>query len=136
MEEVIIEANGHGETEIQRAKKATCTAEGYTGDEVCKDCGEVVVTGKAIAKTAHTYKDGKCLVCGATDPSKPTEPSKPADTSEPTETTAPDAKPDENIDSPQTGDQRSITLYFAMMLAAGMGLTGTAVYGRKKKLKR
>lgn len=136
LEEVIIEANGHGETEIQRAKKATCTAEGYTGDEVCKDCGEVVVTGKAIAKTAHTYKDGKCLVCGATDPSKPTEPSKPADTSEPTETTAPDAKPDENIDSPQTGDQRSITLYFAMMLAAGMGLTGTAVYGRKKKLKR
>ncbi len=57
--------NHTGETEIKNAKDATCTAEGYTGDKVCKDCGVTLEAGKAIEKTAHTYKDGVCTVCGA-----------------------------------------------------------------------
>ncbi|MCD8099064.1 MAG: hypothetical protein LUE06_00590, partial [Oscillospiraceae bacterium] len=36
-------ATGHT-TEIQNAKDATCTEDGYTGDEVCTVCGETVST--------------------------------------------------------------------------------------------
>ena len=49
------------------AKEATCTEEGYTGDKVCKMCGEVVEQGTAIAKLPHNFEDGKCTVCGALD---------------------------------------------------------------------
>lgn len=59
---------GHGETELKDAKEATCTAEGYTGDKVCKVCGEVVEQGAVIAKLPHDFEDGKCTVCGAEDP--------------------------------------------------------------------
>ena len=47
---------------------ATCTNEGYTGDKVCKACGTVIESGKAIDKTEHNYKDGKCTVCGEAAP--------------------------------------------------------------------
>ena len=66
--EVIPPTGEHGETEIVGAKEATCTEEGYTGDTVCKGCGEVIEQGKVIAKLAHTYQDGKSTVCGAADP--------------------------------------------------------------------
>ena len=55
-----ISATGHGETERINAKDATCTQEGYTGDQVCKDCGAVLEQGHVTAKIAHNYKDGKC----------------------------------------------------------------------------
>ena len=125
--DTVISATGHAKTEIKNAKDATCTEEGYTGDKVCKDCGEVLEKGKVIAKVAHTYKDGKCTVCGAADPdykpdTKPTEPTKPED------------KP--TTDAPQTGDTSNMGLWFVLMAAAGIGLAGTAVYGRKKHLQK
>ncbi len=46
----------HNSTEIQNAKDATCGAEGYTGDVVCKDCGETVTPGSATEKKPHTPK--------------------------------------------------------------------------------
>ena len=46
----------HSSTEIQHAKDATCSAEGYTGDVVCKACGETVTTGSVIEKKPHTPK--------------------------------------------------------------------------------
>ena len=49
-----VQEKGHGEPELQNAKDATCTAEGYTGDRVCPDCGTVIEQGTATAKTAHT----------------------------------------------------------------------------------
>ena len=48
----------HQNTELRNAKEATCTAEGYTGDIYCKDCGTKLQTGKAIAKKAHTWDAG------------------------------------------------------------------------------
>lgn len=36
-------------------------------------------------------------------------------------------------DSPQTGDNSNIALWIAVLLASGAALTGTAVYGRKRK---
>ena len=45
-------ATGH-DTEIVGAKAATCTQDGYTGDEVCKTCGETVKKGETIPATGH-----------------------------------------------------------------------------------
>ena len=64
----VIDATGHGETEIQNAKEATCTEDGYTGDEVCTVCGEVVTAGEIIPATGHHYVNGYCTECGHRDP--------------------------------------------------------------------
>ena len=46
-------------TEIVGAKAPSCTTEGYTGDEVCKDCHAVVKKGNSLAKTAHQWGEWK-----------------------------------------------------------------------------
>lgn len=107
---------GHGETQLKNAKEATCTAEGYTGDKVCKVCGEVVEQGKVIPKLAHSYKDGKCTVCSVADPNyKPTE------------------SADEDTNVPETGDNSNIAFWITLMFIASCGLTGTIFYDQKKK---
>ncbi|MCD7822767.1 MAG: cadherin-like beta sandwich domain-containing protein [Oscillospiraceae bacterium] len=40
--------------ETQNAKEATCTEDGYTGDEVCTVCGMTISTGTVIPATGHT----------------------------------------------------------------------------------
>ena len=45
-------ATGH-DTELVGAKPATCTEDGYTGDEVCKTCGVTVKKGEVIPATGH-----------------------------------------------------------------------------------
>ncbi|HIR93997.1 MAG TPA: hypothetical protein IAB98_11330 [Candidatus Egerieimonas intestinavium] len=50
-----IPAAGHGELKTEKAKAATCTAEGYTGDKVCIVCNEVVEQGEVIQKLAHSW---------------------------------------------------------------------------------
>ena len=49
----------HTETKLRGAKEATCAVLGYTGDKVCKNCGEVVETGTTIAMKAHVYDEGQ-----------------------------------------------------------------------------
>lgn len=39
--------------EIRDAKPSTCSAEGYTGDTYCRDCGELLTKGSVISKQAH-----------------------------------------------------------------------------------
>ena len=72
---------GH-KTQLVGAKAATCTEDGYTGDEVCTVCQEVVKKGEVIpalghktqlvgAKAATCTEDGYtgdevCTVCGET----------------------------------------------------------------------
>ena len=63
-------ATGH-DTEIVGAKAATCTQDGYTGDEVCKTCGETVKKGEVIPATGHDTqlvgaKDATCTQDGYT----------------------------------------------------------------------
>ena len=74
-------ALGH-KTQLVGAKTATCTEDGYTGDEVCTVCQEVVKKGEVIpalghktqlvgAKEATCTQDGYtgdevCTVCGET----------------------------------------------------------------------
>ena len=45
-------ALGH-KTQLVGAKAATCTEDGYTGDEVCTVCQEVVKKGEVIPATGH-----------------------------------------------------------------------------------
>ena len=79
----VIPATSH-DTELVGAKDATCTEDGYTGDEVCKVCGVTVKQGEVIPALGHDYKDGKCSRCGAEEPTTPVEPGKPGDSGKPT----------------------------------------------------
>ena len=76
-----ISALGH-KTELKNTKEATCTAKGYTGDKVCKNCGKTIEKGKDVAALGHSWDAGKittkatctekgaktytCAVCDAT----------------------------------------------------------------------
>ena len=44
----------HTNTKVENAKEATCTEDGYTGDTVCADCGEMLAEGTAIEAPGHT----------------------------------------------------------------------------------
>ena len=100
---------GH-KTQLVGAKAAACTEDGYTGDEVCKTCGVTVKKGEVIPATGHHYEDGKCTVCGETDPNyKPEQP------------------------GVKTGDESHLALYLA---AASVSLLAAAalLLGKKKHL--
>ena len=100
-------ATGH-DTELVGAKDATCTEDGYTGDEVCKVCQTVVKQGEVIPALGHDYKDGKCSRCGAEEPTTPVEPGKPA-----------------------TGDSSTLVLWLALLAVSGMAVT--VIPSRKKR---
>ena len=103
----VIPATGH-DTELVGAKDATCTEDGYTGDEVCKVCQTVVKKGEVIPALGHDYKDGKCSRCGAEEPTTPVEPGKPA-----------------------TGDSSTLVLWLALLAISGMAVT--VIPSRKKR---
>ena len=48
-----------------KSVEATCEKEGYTGDVYCTICHKVIEEGKTIEKLEHSFKDGKCMECGA-----------------------------------------------------------------------
>ena len=102
-----IPATSH-DTELVGAKDATCTEDGYTGDEVCKVCQTVVKQGEVIPALGHDYKDGKCSRCGAEEPTTPVEPGKPA-----------------------TGDSSTLVLWLALLAVSGMAVT--VIPSRKKR---
>ena len=107
----------HEDVKVEGKKDATCTAEGYTGDKVCKTCGKVVEEGKTIAKLAHSYKDGKCTVCGTIDTNY-----KPVDS---------DAGKN---DTPKTGDGSTMLIWITMLLISGAGAVYIAAYNKKTKV--
>lgn len=49
-----VAATGH-DTELINVKEPTCTDFGYSGDEVCKKCNQVVKSGKNIEPNGHKY---------------------------------------------------------------------------------
>ena len=77
-----IPATGHQNIEIKNAKNASCSLEGYSGDEYCADCGTLIEEGQIIEKTEHMWNEGKittaatcteegirtftCIFCGIT----------------------------------------------------------------------
>lgn len=87
-----------------------------------------MLANTVIKATGHSYKDGKCSVCGVSDPNyKPASP------------TGSDKQSDDagkGSNSPQMGDNSNIALWTFIMLGAGAALAGTAVYTHKKKRSR
>lgn len=55
----------HASTTLVGKKDATCTTEGYTGDQVCDNCSEVVTKGETVPALGHNFVDGVCSNCGA-----------------------------------------------------------------------
>ena len=105
----VIPATSH-DTELVGAKDATCTEDGYTGNEVCKVCQTVVKQGEVIPALGHDYKDGKCSRCGAEEPTTPVEPGKPERPEKPT-----------TPDTPATGDESQLMLWVSGMLVCALG---------------
>ena len=98
---------------------AACTQDGSV-TVTCDDCGAVLST-ETIPATGHDYKDGKCTVCGATDPDyRPEQPEDPGQPEKPEQPENPGVK---------TGDS-GVLLYMGLMLLA---LTGSAWVLRKKR---
>ena len=89
---------------------ANCTEAGFTA-EYCTNCG-LILSFEEISALGHTFKDGKCTVCGEADPGY-----KPA------------GEVTEKGDSPATGDTFSV-VYVGLAVSA---LMGTAVMIGKKK---
>ncbi len=118
LDKTVILAKGHGTTQIQNKKDATCTEEGYTGNKVCTVCGEILEYGKTLQKLAHDYKDGKCIICGAVDPSY-----KPAEI---------ENAENGSASSPQTNDNNNTLPWIILLFASGSAL-GLMGYSKKKK---
>lgn len=45
----------HSNTELRNVVKSTCTAEGYSGDTYCNDCGRIIKNGASVTKLGHSY---------------------------------------------------------------------------------
>ena len=120
----VIPATSH-DTELVGAKDATCTEDGYTGDEVCKVCGVTVKQGEVLPALGHDYKDGKCSRCGAEEPTTPVEPGKPGDSGKPTTPEKP-AEPSQPT-TPATGDSSNMTALWVVLTVAGLGIIALVV---------
>ena len=126
----VIPATSH-DTELVGAKDATCTEDGYTGNEVCKVCQTVVKQGEVIPALGHDYKDGKCSRCGAEEPTTPVEPGKPGEPSQPTQPEKPNTP-----DTPATGDSSNMTALWVVLAVAGLGIIALVVLLVTKRSKK
>ena len=123
------EATATHNTIKTEAKDASCTEQGniaywycticdkYYSDEECNN--EITKEETVIAKTAHTYKDGVCTVCGAKDPNYQSAAG------------STDSQSDANV---KTGDDSNMLPIIALMSLAAAGIAGTALYGRRKRM--
>ena len=214
--ETIISATGHKLTKTE-AKEPTCTENGNTEYWTCDTCkkyfsdaegkNEISLAQTVIDAKGHSYKDGKCTVCGTIDSDfkavilsgangtwqkgskdglsftssaayahfqKVQMDGKDLDASNYTvkegstivtlkasyletlsvgkhtisivsETGTVDtnftiksapATNDEDVKSPQTGDNNNMSLWIALLFVSGAGLLGAAAYNRKRKYNR
>ena len=125
-------ALGH-DSELIDAKPATCEDNGYSGDEKCVRCGEVITSGKVIPALGHDYVDGVCMVCGVEDPDyvAPEEPEKPGDQDpdQPTGPSAEEGPADEDI--PAAGDASA--LFSLVPALAGASVLTAGVLARRRR---
>ena len=138
---------GH-KTQLVGAKPATCTEDGYTGDEVCTVCGETVKKGEVIpalghktqlvgAKAATCTEDGYtgdevCTVCGETVKKGEVIPATGHDYKDGKCTNCGGTDPNYKPEQPgvKTGDESHLALYLA---AASVSLLAAALWLGKKK---
>lgn len=89
-------------------------------------CGVIIENSKAAHADAN--KDGKCDTCEynvGTTTTNPDDSNKPEDTN----------KPSDDVQSPQTGDNRMMWLWVALLFVSGFGVVATTVLGKKRFVK-
>lgn len=116
---------------LQNQKDASCTDDGYSGDEVCSICNEVLKQGEVIKKLEHQYVNGKCTVCGAADP----EYKKPGVTEASTDKSAnaTNEESKESVSVPRTGDEAPVALWVGILAAACVLVVGVCIYRKKNR---
>ena len=63
----------HEEFDVVGEKAATCTEDGYTGDVVCSNCGEVLESGEVVAALGHNWGEWTVVTpAGDTTPGEET----------------------------------------------------------------
>lgn len=117
----------------------TCTKTGYTGDAICKYCGETLKKGETIPMLSHSYKDVKCTVCGksasnspkTTETKETTETEETTKTEKTTDTEATDIteKPETNVT--KTGDDTPI-IPAVVMLIVSLAVCGILIIKNKE----
>ena len=130
------------------AKAATCTENGYTGDEVCKTCGETVKKGEVIPATGHDTElvgakaatctengytgDEVCKTCGETVKKGEAIPATGHDYKDGKCVNCGAADPDHQPEQPEkpeqpenpgvkTGDQGHVILWIGAMTVCALG---------------
>lgn len=100
------DSTNHVDTKVMNAKTGNCGEEGYTGDTYCNDCEKTVATGTKIDATGeHNYENGICSVCKAADPNYDAE-------------------------SPDTGDNSMIHIWFVLLALSALGIVAVSVKNR------
>ena len=116
--DIVIPAAGHGATEIRNRVEPTETANGYTGDEYCTVCNELVKRGTVIPTTApsettptpseNPTAPSETTPTPSETPTAPSEttPTAPSETTPtPSETSAATTFPPENAELPFIKDE-------------------------------
>ena len=108
--DVVCTAHEHTFGEWIVTTQPTCTQDGLE-TRTCSACGEVET--RVIPASGHDYKDGKCTVCGETDPNyKPDQPTQPG---------------------VKTGDDSNTTMWVIVLICAAALAVVLVVLSRKKR---
>ena len=108
--DVVCTAHEHTFGEWVVTTAPTCTQDGLETRN-CSACGEVET--RVIPAAGHDYKDGKCTVCGETDPNyKPDQPTQPG---------------------VKTGDESNTTMWIIVLVCAAALAVVLVVLSRKKR---
>ena len=108
--DVVCTAHEHTFGEWVVTTAPTCTQDGLE-TRTCSACGEVET--RVIPAAGHDYKDGKCTVCGETDPNyKPDQPTQPG---------------------VKTGDESNTTMWIIVLICAAALAVVLVIVSRKKR---
>ena len=108
--DVVCTAHEHTFGEWVVTTAPTCTQDGLE-TRTCSACGEVET--RVIPAAGHDYKDGKCTVCGETDPNyKPDQPTQPG---------------------VKTGDESNTTMWIIVLVCAAALAVVLVIVSRKKR---
>ena len=108
--DVVCTAHEHTFGEWVVTTAPTCTQDGLE-TRTCSACGEVET--RVIPAAGHDYKDGKCTVCGETDPNyKPDQPTQPG---------------------VKTGDDSNTTMWVIVLICAAALAVVLVVLSRKRR---
>ena len=89
------------------------------------------VVDKEATATKKGFKHQECTVCGYQSPA--VEIPAAGSTTKPADPTKNNPNTGALDDVPQTGDNSNMILWIVLLLASGLGVTGTVVYSKRKK---